>query len=477
MSRHVWAGVGDDGRQGGNHAFLPNATESLLVNVARDEWSTRRLAAALTAVLPGASVGRVVVTDAASYRTWGHRGLAEDGAGPAFLVSDLVAAELRRRPAPPAELAGAEALLPAAGFGTGVELRAGGTVVELMELGPAFADGNTVVWVPEDRTLITGDVVCAGTHPAAWSGSLPAWHAACERLAALRPAVVVPGHGPVTGHAGLIDFRDYLEHLLTEVDARFARGMPVEEAAVDIPLGGWSEWAHPENLAVTVATRYRELGATMSESESETVAAEIAAGLRPRPRIAPLPPGERDARTRMALGVADGDSAIFEFHRANLPNIHTTLVRHPDLYEQTVPIARGVVSGVLPPRDRELTILRSAWRCGAVYQWSHHRHVALGVGLTEAEIDLLSHDIDKGAWAPHEAAVLSLVDELNATAAVTEETWAALAAHFTTQQLIELVTLVGEYHKVSFQLNAWRVPVEAWVGPIRLPSGWPGLRP
>ena len=56
---------------------------------------------------------------------------------------------------------------------------------------------------------------------------------------------------------------------------------------------------------------------------------------------------------------------------------------------------------------------------------------------------------------------------------VTDETWALLEGHYGQKELIELVTLVGEYHKISFQLNAWRVPVERWTGPIRLPSGWP----
>ena len=138
-----------------------------------------------------------------------------------------------------------------------------------------------------------------------------------------------------------------------------------------------------------------------------------------------------------------------------------------------MPLARGIVTGLLPDREREMAILRAAWACGTVYQWSHHRSMAPAAGLTEDEIDLLSKPVEDGAWTPREAAVLSLVDELHANARPSDQCWSALAAHFSEAQLIELVTLIGFYHAVSFQLNSWRTPVEAWVGPIRLPSGWP----
>jgi len=348
-------------------------------------------------------------------------------------------------------------------------------VAQRIDLGRAYTESDSVLWVPSDRTLVAGPVVWLGFHPAAWSASLPDWHAALDWLVTvLRPAAVVPGYGPVTGLAGLTDFRNYLEHLITEIGARFERGMPVEDAAVDVPIGRWKTWVGPENLAYTVAGMYRELGGpAMSAQAAEVIAAEIAAGLRPRPRIAPLAPGDRDERVAEMLGLANGEAAIFELHKQGPPNVHTTLARHPDLYEQTVPLARGIVTGLLPDREREMTILRVAWACGAVYQWSHHRLMAPAAGLTDDEVDGLSQPIAKGGWTERETAVLSLVDELHASARPSEECWTAVAAHFTDAQLIELVTLIGFYHMVSFQLNSWRVPVEAWVAPIRLPSGWP----
>jgi hypothetical protein len=46
------------------------------------------------------------------------------------------------------------------------------------------------------------------------------------------------------------------------------------------------------------------------------------------------------------------------------------------------------------------------------------------------------------------------------------------AERLTTPQIVELITLIGFTRTVDQQLNAWRVPAEATIGPIELPSGW-----
>ncbi|MFF5112046.1 carboxymuconolactone decarboxylase family protein [Streptosporangium sp. NPDC000509] len=353
-------------------------------------------------------------------------------------------------------------------------LKLGHTPVEVHDIGRAYSTADTIVWLPDEAVLITGAAVVNGVHPASWSGSIEQWRAACVELAALRPTVVVPGYGPVTDITGIIDLRDYLEHLHSEAEVRYRKGMPVEEAAAELPLGRWDQWACRENLAITLASVYDSLGDSSDRTVTGvlTTAAEIAEGIRRQPRIAPVAPGERDQETLEALSLTKGENSIFELHSANTPNILTTLVRHTKLYTETVPIARGVITGVLPPRHREMAILRGAWACSAIYQWNHHHHVALSVGLTQEEIDLISRDISLGPWTRHERAVLTAVDELHTESLLSDHTWATLSETYGERELIELVTLIGEYHKISFQLNSWGVSLEPWMGPYRIPSGW-----
>ena len=93
------------------------------------------------------------------------------------------------------------------------QLDLGGTVVELESVGPAHTLGDQLVWLPEQGVMFTGDLVenrffpilpDADSHGSEWITLL-------ERLEAMGPATVVPGHGEV-GDVGLIrEVRDYLE--------------------------------------------------------------------------------------------------------------------------------------------------------------------------------------------------------------------------------------------------------------------------
>ena len=54
-----------------------------------------------------------------------------------------------------------------------------------------------------------------------------------------------------------------------------------------------------------------------------------------------------------------------------------------------------------------------------------------------------------------------MVDELHDTANLSDPTWAALAATFSVEQILELIALVGFYHRVSFFANGLRLSPEA----------------
>lgn len=76
----------------------------------------------------------------------------------------------------------------------------GETVEILPDLqGDVLSPVNSVVWIPAQRTLLTGDVVFNGVHvwlAASNEASRAAWRDALRRLADLRPAVVIAGHKP-----------------------------------------------------------------------------------------------------------------------------------------------------------------------------------------------------------------------------------------------------------------------------------------
>ena len=174
----------------------------------------------------------------------------------------------------------------------------------------------------------------------------------------------------------------------------------------------------------------------------------------PSPRIPPLPPEERDEQ---AVELLAGVSA----QGAPASNIFSTLVRHPGLFRRWLPFGGKLLGGgKLPPRDRELLILRTGWLCQAEYEWAQHREIAKSIGITDEEIARVREGAEAAGWDPFEATLMRAADELHSDARISDETWSKLAERYDEKQLIEVPMLVGHYHMVAFTLNTLGVPLE-----------------
>ncbi|MEV0238327.1 carboxymuconolactone decarboxylase family protein [Streptomyces sp. NPDC050674] len=174
-----------------------------------------------------------------------------------------------------------------------------------------------------------------------------------------------------------------------------------------------------------------------------------------RPRLEPLPEKQWDPRTRELLAAAPRDP------EGGIPNIFTTLVRHPDLYERFMPFGGQLLGrGLLPARVRELLILRTAWNTGARYEWGRHLPLARAAGVTDADIDRIGEGPEAPGWTDLQRHLIRAADELHGDAGVSDATWAGLAEHFGDAELIEITLLVGQYHMVAYFLNATGVRLE-----------------
>jgi alkylhydroperoxidase family enzyme len=142
-------------------------------------------------------------------------------------------------------------------------------------------------------------------------------------------------------------------------------------------------------------------------------------------------------------------------------NIFRTLANHPKLMKRWLVFGNHVLAkSSLPPRERELVILRTGYRCRAAYEWSQHVEIARGSGLTDEEIDRVARGPDAEGWSDLERALLRATDELHDEQFVSDATWAELSGHYDTQQLMDLVFTVGQYTLVSMALNTLGVQLE-----------------
>ena len=68
--------------------------------------------------------------------------------------------------------------------------------VQLLQLGRGHTKGDTVVWLPQDRVLLSGDLVEFDATPYAGDAYFKDWPQTLENIAALKPTALVPGRGP-----------------------------------------------------------------------------------------------------------------------------------------------------------------------------------------------------------------------------------------------------------------------------------------
>jgi alkylhydroperoxidase family enzyme len=172
----------------------------------------------------------------------------------------------------------------------------------------------------------------------------------------------------------------------------------------------------------------------------------------------------RRAAEQAGIPAAMADLSVFQ-----------VLLHHPDLARALNDLLTALLwRGRLDPRLRELVIMRLGWSTGSVYEWTQHWLVATSLGVTEADL------VGVRDWRTHEGfgaadrAVLAATDETLATGTISDETWSACTEHLDgPEELLELITAIGNWRLFSSLLRSLAVPLEDGVAP------WPpdGLRP
>jgi len=149
---------------------------------------------------------------------------------------------------------------PTRTFSERLDLKVGDKEVRLVYAGPAHTKGDTLVYVPKDKTVFAGDLLFVGGHPVIWAGPIGNWIKACDLILGWDVDVIVPGHGPVTDKSGVSRFKSYLEYINAEARKRYDAGMDPYTAATEIKMDPFMDWIDSERIVINVASLYREYG-------------------------------------------------------------------------------------------------------------------------------------------------------------------------------------------------------------------------
>jgi glyoxylase-like metal-dependent hydrolase (beta-lactamase superfamily II) len=281
LGNGCWAYLQPDGGWGWSNAgLIVDGAATLLVDTLFDLPLTAEMLAAMRDAVPAAkSIGTLVNTHANGDHTYGNQLVT----GAEIVASRSCRDEMERRP-PAAfidrvrnwraegesgrliwelmgrrfDFDGIVNVLPTRIFERELALTVGNKRVELVNVGPAHTRGDTLVHVPGDRTVFTGDIVFAGGHPVMWAGPVGNWIAACERILGWDVETVVPGHGPISDKAAVRSLRDYFTTLRDAARARYDAGLDWVAAAQEIVADHFTHWIDRERVFVNVNSLYRE---------------------------------------------------------------------------------------------------------------------------------------------------------------------------------------------------------------------------
>lgn len=155
------------------------------------------------------------------------------------------------------KVAGTEVVLPTRTFDTQEVLRLGGREIHLLYFHGGHTPGDSVVWLPKEHLLFSGDLVFVDR----LLGVLPFsnatdWLASFGEMEKLNPRTIVPGHGAVCDlKKAQRESRDYLRHLVDHMKHAVDNMVGLQEAIDSLDQSPWAKLANYDLLKGGNASR------------------------------------------------------------------------------------------------------------------------------------------------------------------------------------------------------------------------------
>lgn len=118
-----------------------------------------------------------------------------------------------------------------------------------------------------------------------------------------------------------------------------------------------------------------------------------------------------------------------------------------------------LLKGKLDPVLREIVILRIGQLCGSAYEWHQHVSVARAVGMDETTLQAVT-DLAFDRLTEAQQIAVAIAEEIKRDNGASAETLGAAGAHFSPEQLVELVLVAGYYIMTAGFLLSLDVEIE-----------------
>jgi len=119
-----------------------------------------------------------------------------------------------------------------------------------------------------------------------------------------------------------------------------------------------------------------------------------------------------------------------------------------------------LLKGQLPPKLRELAILRVGVLAKANYEWTKHVPMAMAAGAIQEQIDSLPEWVNSKEFNEQERAVLRYADEVSQDIRASDDTFSKIREFLTEREIIELTVTIGYYGMVCRTLESLQIELE-----------------
>lgn len=151
----------------------------------------------------------------------------------------------------------------------------------------------------------------------------------------------------------------------------------------------------------------------------------------------------------------------FEDEGREVANLFKVLAHSPKIGRDVRRLGVSILfKGEVPPKLRELAILRVGNLAKANYEWTHHVRIALQIGVTQDQIDEIKDWSNSTRFDERERAVLRYTDEVTQNYRVSDDAFSDLRNFFSEQEMVELTATIGYYGMVCRILEALQVDLE-----------------
>lgn len=116
--------------------------------------------------------------------------------------------------------------------------------------------------------------------------------------------------------------------------------------------------------------------------------------------------------------------------------------------------------------NRELLILQVAQWEGGSYEWRQHVPIALGVGVKQPQIDCIGRGNYEQAFDAAERALLAFGREVIENVRVSDPTFAAIGKHFSEQEIVEAILVIGFYMMMARLTEATETDLDPAAGMV-----------